>query len=229
MTPPTKIEILPGRFATVHELPVSRAENHEQLVQSIDQGTVSPDTPVYAPPVKNSKYTELLKHQWQDRISRIKHLKQIPFDSPVLLTNWTGLHVDVLDRLENVYQVINSETTQLYKSATSYFLDARFNTAMDLYSSKTYLYYGEHVNRKKPIHKHWKNKIDPRSFKTIDETYYSKYINKHNNIFPNIMLAAAGMITSRHPAFPMYITGLDITDLSANDQQHLKQSNITCI
>jgi hypothetical protein len=229
MIPPNKVEILPGRFAIVHEIAPTRADNHAQLVQSKQQGTISADAPMYTPSLKTSNHSDLLKQQWKDRVSKITNLKQLPFDSPVLLSNWTGLHTDVLDRLETVYQVIDSGTTQVYNSATSYFLDARFHTTLDLTPGNTYLYYGEHVHRKKPIHKHWKNKTDPRSFKTIDETYYSKYINKHNNIFPNIALAATGFITNRHPGLPMIITGLDITDLSANDQQHLKRTNITCI
>lgn len=229
MTAPDKIEFLPGRFATMHEISTTCADNHDQLVQSKKQGTISPDAPMYTPVVKTSNHGEVMKHQWQNRTSKIKHLKQIPFDSPVLLSNWTGLHDDVLNRLETVYQVVDAGTTQLYNSATSYFLDARFNTTLELAPGKTYLYYGEHVNRKKPIHKHWKHKTDPRSFKTIDETYYNKYINKHNNIFPNIVLAATGFINSRHPTLPMIITGVDIADLSATDQQHLKKSNIVCI
>ena len=221
---PEKIEFLPGRYAELHTLDNS-IENINDLKKNTTKLINTPENPLYD---RKRQCLSGIEEEWKRRSSNIKSLKQVPFSVPVILCNWKGLHKDVLDRLENVYQVVDENTTSMYPSALSYFMDVRTRTDLDIIPYSTYLYFGDLYNKKKAIQRHWNHRADMRSFKTLDDKYNN--MDKKSSTESSLEIALYNFITSRHKGdhLPVFYN-LNIEDTNPQVQILFKRKNITCI
>lgn len=211
------IEILPGRFAKQYIV-----TNHINDIDDLKKSPHTPEKPLYG--TKQRGVPQALMDKWSTR-SNIKNLNQLTFDTPVILCNWTGEFVEILNRLEAVYQVIDNNTTKIYTGSINQFMHVNTRVDLEPCSHKTYLFYGDFVNRKKVIQRHWKYKDDIRSFKTLDESYYG-HDNKNSIITAAVNFASTRYKNTDHKPV---IFNLKIEDISPKDQIALRHNNIICI
>lgn len=225
-----KIEFIPNRFAKVYKIDHSDEHSiykkthktedeqtditYDQLKSKISTGEISIENPLYKPKQEKT----MLSEAWKVRGNKFKSLKDIPFDQPVVICNWSGVHEDVLNRLENVYQIIDRQTKHIYRQSVKKFMYSTNNTKFDLSPVDTYIYHGKNKKHLKVVQKKWVQSVDMRSFKTLD-TIYSKEIGVSNDKTASIYMSVIGYILANHThPSGVYVSGLDLDVLNPTEQ-----------
>lgn len=235
------VEFIPNRFAKAYE--VNRSDAHsiykkesveenkqndityDQIKDKISTGEISVNNPLYKPKPKKTALSTI----WSARGEKFKCLQDIPFDQPVLVCNWSGLHEEVLNRLESVYQIIDRQTKKIYNQSIKKFMYSTNTTKYDLSPIDTYLYHGKNIKHIKIIQKKWIQSVDMRSFKTLDTTY-SKKLGVTDPETASIYMSTIGYIlaNNNHPS-GVVISGMDLDSLNPSEQVILNNNNLVNI
>lgn len=86
------------------------------------------------------------------------------------------------------------------------------------------IYYGIYTDKNKLRSKIWTHG-DIRSFNSVDVTYYEKYYKPTSGRVPSAVISTCLMVKNRYNTSP-FIYGFELADLSAWDQQIIKQTGI---
>jgi len=130
-----------------------------------------------------------------------------------------------IQKFDNVYVILGDYNTVKPRG--------KGNNVVDIVNSRymkhtkggdVVIYYGSYTDKNKLRSKIWSHG-DIRSYKSIDTSYYEKYFDPGSGRVPSVIVATCLMIKKRYNTSP-FIHGFELADLSAWDQQIIKQTGI---
>lgn len=212
------IEIIPGvhgklyRLSPTTEKPVDHVNTFEQLQHSLSK--------------KDRNIPRFLTDKWDSRsdISQSDiHLRNLQFETPLVIVDPTADVVDSLDRLDHVHQIItNNKNQKIYNKCIEYCIDVRNPHGMStgiLNTKNTIIYAADLYHKRKVIQKLW-TQHDIRSYNIIDITYYNDLIDTQYGSYPSTLLAYVNYLKQVVYRESDYIAVgcLDISILPPKDQ-----------
>jgi hypothetical protein len=130
-----------------------------------------------------------------------------------------------IQKFDNVYVILGDYNTVKPRG--------KGNNVVDIVNSRyikytkggdIVIYYGSYTNKTKLRSKIWTHG-DIRSYKSIDTLYYEKYFDPGSGRIPSAVVATCLMIIKQYKTKP-FLSGIELADMSAWDQQIIKQHSI---
>jgi hypothetical protein len=205
----------------------------------VDLGYDSKVIPVEPGPnkttVKNFENIEKVIERWESRnqqslTSKESNSPYVPIDglkpSDILVCGKVSPETEsIFEKFYNVY-VIPGDYNIIKPRGTGINIIDITNSKYIKYikGGDVMIYYGIYTDKNKLRSKIW-SYGDIRSFKSVDVTYYEKYYEPASGRVPSAVISTCLMIKNRYNTSP-FIYGFELADLSAWDQQIIKQTGI---
>jgi len=214
MTASKSIEILPGVYGVEYQF-----VNKSKTVTSFDDLVAT---------VNTKPVPSVLTSRWNEReIGNNINIRQLQFETPIVMVNPTAENIPHLERMENVHQVITSDKKQkLYNKCAQYCVDVRnpdgvLHDGIGPYN--TVIYPNDLYTKRKIIHKIW-TQDDIRRYNLIDEQYYSSLVDTMYGTYPSGVLAYIEYL--KQVTYPdskfIALAWVDISSLPPKDQLYIK-------